>query len=613
MRIATIGCIFIASLGLALAAPQAALGANSLETTGAIEAVTVYRGQALVTRLVDIPGPAGLHELVVTDLPEQVLPGSLYAESADGVEVRSVLYRQRPVTQDVREEVRTLDTNIREMTDKIAANAQSTALLAERKALLDKLEAFTAPTVNVELTKGVLNPGTLKEMAGYLIDQRKSLSEDDLKLKLEKRDLDEQLGVLKRQRDELAGASARTAREALVFLNLEKPKGQLRLRYIVNQASWSPSYTVRAGEDRAAVSVEYYASIQQMSGEDWKDVAMTLSTATPSLVAKAPSLEPLHLQLAAIQAQQAAVMGQTEYDQARKDLEKSKISLNNSRAGNMPAPNGGDAGPGGGGGQVFRAQAFDAPLNEVACQEQVMEWANPGDFKKAAENPNRNPASDTESLSVTYQLASRTSLPSRSDRQLIQIASLPMSGEFYKLAVPLLTDSVYEEAIVTNSANTVLLAGPVSTYLAGEFVGHGEIPNVTVGEKFKLGFGIDSSLRVARELQEKTESLQGGNRIVDLSYRLTIENFGSKASTVRLLDRKPVSNGSDVKSTLVSATPKISDDAAYLQTDSKKGILRWDVQVAPQAIATNAVAVEYQLRLEYDKQMSISGMALLSN
>src|SRR5262245_7748498 len=144
MKIAIIGCSLIANVGSALAAPPAAPAANSIETHGNIEAVTVYRGQALVTRLVDIPGPAGLHELVVTDLPEQVLPGSLYAESADGVEVRSVLYRQRPVTQDVREEVRALDAQIRDMTDKIAANLQRASLLVERKALLDKLEAFTA-------------------------------------------------------------------------------------------------------------------------------------------------------------------------------------------------------------------------------------------------------------------------------------------------------------------------------------------------------------------------------------------------------------------------------------------------------------------------------------
>ena len=81
-RIAIIGCCFIAT---ALSS-QPANAFDALESPGKVDAVTVYRGQAIVTRLVDIPAPAGLHELVVSDLPEQVLPASLYAESADGVE-----------------------------------------------------------------------------------------------------------------------------------------------------------------------------------------------------------------------------------------------------------------------------------------------------------------------------------------------------------------------------------------------------------------------------------------------------------------------------------------------------------------------------------------------
>lgn len=593
----------IASFGFAV--QGLSLSANPIELSGNLEQVTVYRGQALVTRLIDIPGPAGLHELVVTDLPEHVVPGSLFAESADGVQVRSVLYRQRPVTQDVREEVRQLDEQIRQLSDQLEANAQRMSLLAERRALVEKLESFTAPAADVELTKGVLNPTTIKDMATYLIEQRRINSEEDLQLKLQRRNLDDQMTVLRRQRDQVAGASARTAREALVFLNLERPAGQLRLRYLVNHATWEPSYTVRAGTDRSGVSLEYQASIQQMSGEDWKDVAMTLSTATPSLIAKAPKLDPLRLELAAMAQQSMANLGLEEYGQVRDELRKSQTEVNRERAFNSNTAGAMQAQQSG---KLANTVDFDDSLNDIACRVQVLEWASAGAMKKSAEKPGM-PSID--SLSVTYQLADRTSLPSRSDRQLIQIAALPMKGDFYKLAVPLLTDAVYEEAVISNVGTLVLLAGPASTYLGGEFVGHGEIPTVAVGEKFTLGFGIDTSLRASRELIEKTESQQGGNRIVDLTYRLAIENFGNKPVTVRVLDRKPMSNGSDVRSTLVKATPEVSGDSIYSQTEFKKGILRWDVEVPAEAIATSASGVEFQLRLEYDRQMSITGIAQL--
>ena len=60
----------------------------------------------------------------------------------------------------------------------------------------------------------------------------------------------------------------------------------MRIRYMVDQATWDPSYNIRA-DGKGGVKVEYDASIQQQSGEDWTNVAMTLSTASPSLAANA--------------------------------------------------------------------------------------------------------------------------------------------------------------------------------------------------------------------------------------------------------------------------------------------------------------------------------------
>src|SRR6185436_11187390 len=85
--------------------------------------------------------------------------------------------------------------------------------------------------------------------------------------------------------------------EAVVFVNARTDKARLRVRYLVDGASWTPSYSFRTDGDRKNVTVEYYASVQQMSGEDWNDVSMTLSTALPSLVATPPTLAELTISL----------------------------------------------------------------------------------------------------------------------------------------------------------------------------------------------------------------------------------------------------------------------------------------------------------------------------
>ena len=146
---------------------ERASAADPLQLPGVVDAVTVYRGQALVTRVVDVPGPAGLREIVVTNLPDQVEPGSIYAEAADGAEVRSVSYSVRPVEKDVRDEVQKLDDQIRTVQDKLNAAQRHRQALDAQKEYMTRLEQFTAGTSTVELTKGVLNADTLQKITQF--------------------------------------------------------------------------------------------------------------------------------------------------------------------------------------------------------------------------------------------------------------------------------------------------------------------------------------------------------------------------------------------------------------------------------------------------------------
>ena len=585
-------------------------GPDAVTTAGQIDEVTVYRDQALVTRRVEVPGPKGLREVVVTSLPENVLPESIFAESGDeSVSVRSVRYRIRPVLQDVREEVRKLDEKIRAVQDKLQANNSNEQLTSQHKQYLDKLEAFTAPTAMVELTKGVLNAETLKALSEFLLDQRQKMTDLRLQLTAEQRNLNEQLNLLQRERDVLTGGSAKTIREAIVFVDLKGEAGELRLRYVVNAASWSPSYNVRSGAKRDGITLEYNAAIHQMSGEDWNDVKMTLSTATPSLAATAPELDPLTIAVGSLPGEQQSQSAPGDYQEAKKNLFEQQRQLDKARAQNTFRAEVNSAGGMHANGRAQQAagqtqREFDERLNSLAGELQVLDLVVQGKVSKTSHAPSNN-----EGVSVNYALGMRTSLPSRADRQLIQIAAMPMKAEFYKVAIPVLTSYVYEEAAVMNESDHVLLPGPVTTYVDGQFVGRGELPLVAVGESFTAGFGIDSSLRAKRELAEKTETIQGGNRLVDFTYKLQIENFGPSEAVIRLVDRLPTAKDSDVKLTLVSSGPELSTDERY-QSERKKGILRWEVKVPAQAIGPKAYTAEYKLQMEYDKQLSITGLPI---
>jgi hypothetical protein len=107
-------------------------------------------------------------------------------------------------------------------------------------------------------------------------------------------------------------------------------------------------------------------------------------------------------------------------------------------------------------------------------------------------------------------------------------------------------------------------------------------------------------------LVDKEERIQGGNRVVSLTYELTVENFGGEPADVRLFDRMPTTESSDVKVMLAENGQEISNDAAYQMRDRKEGLLRWDVSVPAGAIGPQCYAQKYTLQLEYDKQLSIA-------
>lgn len=603
---------------------QTAPAADTAETPvkWKLDAVTVYRGQALVTRSVEMPAGAGVAGLLVQDLPERILGASLFAEGSDGVDVRSVRYRERAQPTDVREEVRALDEKIQALNDKIAANQKQSQVLNEQRAYLDKLANFAAPTATTEMTKGVLNADQLKTLTEYQFSARQNIADNELKLQQEARSLAEQSNFLARQKAEIHGRSSKTQREAIIFINRERAGGTLRVRYLVDSATWSPSYNVRADADKKTATLEYLASIAQKTGEDWSNVAMTLSTASPNLVASAPTLSSLQINLTSSVAPGGRGgiggggfggldLGSVDYGMVSGNIAVQRQNVENMRN-SIIITNGSFNGSAQSSanfqdfnGQRAQMDANDKALNRVADQQQFLELLTK-DSK-----PTTRKASSSEGIVVTYQMKSRTSLPSREDRQLIQIDQMPVAGKFYKVAIPVLTSYVYDEAELTNNSAIVFLAGPVSSYVGGQFVGTGAIDTIAVGQPFTIGFGIDSSLHASREREEKTDQTQAGNRVVNFTYRLSIENFGTKPADVRLMDRIPIGKENDVRVNFDDAeNVKISGDKEYLQTERKKGLLRWDVQVPPQKVSVNAFALTYKLHLEYDKNLSISSSGI---
>ncbi len=558
--------------------------------SGRVSHVTLYRGQAMITRTVPVEGDKGIIDLVVGDLPEHVVAESLFAEGSDGIAVRAVRFRSRAVIDEPREEVRKLDDEIVGIREKIDVNAKTQQVLVKRTAYLDQLEGFVAPTAKTELSKGVLDVEALQKITTFSFEQRKLIVTEQVALEKEAKQLAEQLSLAERKRAEIAAGSSKTIREAVLFLDkLADGAQSVRLNYLVNQAGWSPTYTFRSDKDRTKVGVEYSALIQQMSGENWQDVALTLSTASPALSSAGPGLAPFHVSLADGASQAPMAKGEVAQQAQQARGRQLAANIDNRTAVSF-------------GMNYSSSWAINSAVNDLQC----LVLTNPLDALTSVETT----MSEDEGPNLSYALTGAVSLASRSDHQMVRILQSEMKSQFYHVATPLLTSYVYREAELTNDGGEDLLAGPINVYLDGRFVGRGEIPTVARGQNFVVGFGADPQLRARQELADKTDDVQGGNRQIEFEYRLVIENFKTEVAAVRVLDRLPYSDrASDVRVTMTEGKDALSADKVYLRRERPKGMLRWDIEVPARATAENARMVEYTVRMEFDRNFQLTTAA----
>jgi Domain of unknown function (DUF4139)/N-terminal domain of unknown function (DUF4140) len=608
--------------------------ANPLESTGKLDAVTVYRGQAQVTRLVKLPDQAGIAELVVTGLPPSIQPSSLFAEmvgardvgardvgardvgagDVGAGEVRNVRYRARAVEDDVREGVKQFDDQLATLNDQIREQEVKAQVLAGQATYLDKLEQFTAPTANIELTRGVLNAETLNTLTQFQFTQRARIAAELLAVDKTQRDLRAQRDLLSRKRAELTQGASRVAREAVVLVDVKQPGQTLRLKYLVDGANWQPSYAVNATSDAPQVMVQYQAQITQMTGEDWGDVAMTLSTAMPNVVARLPELEPMDLSLVkadqvtvTIDRDQFAMLQAQQRDKLSRVIQQPESNLTepiaSRQAGQVAARN--ESAQQQARNNFAATMPSDNNVNRLANDMQEIELRSGQKPNASRESGATSPARAQTSITVSYKLPNRTTLPSRNDQQIVGISSMAMPARFYKTATPLLSEFVYTQADVTNSTTNVLLAGPSTSYLNGEFVGLGELPTTGIGGEFVIGFGADPSMAVTREIVDRSEQIQGGNKINLIDYRLSVINLSDKPQQVRLLDRMPKPEGAQLKVAMAKTSHPVSDDPLFA-SQAKSGLLRFDVEAPAKANLDKALHVDYQLQIEHDRNLQLA-------
>jgi len=131
------------------------------------------------------------------------------------------------------------------------------------------------------------------------------------------------------------------------------------------------------------------------------------------------------------------------------------------------------------------------------------------------------------------------------------------------------------------------------------------LPLVAIGEQFTVGFGAEPQLQVQRQMIDKARTMQGGNQVLKYEYRILVNSYKPDRVKLQVWDRLPLAENETMGVSLVKTSPEVSKDPLYAREDRPHNLLRWDLEVEPATNGEKAQTIQYEFKLELDKQMTI--------
>ena len=219
--------------------------------------------------------------------------------------------------------------------------------------------------------------------------------------------------------------------------------------------------------------------------------------------------------------------------------------------------------------------------------------------------PLQVPGIDDGGLGLTLS-APRTTVKSDGLPHRVPVGGFTAPAQLSLVAIPLKSTWVHLRARIVNVGQAPLLAGPVDLIMSSGYVGRAEIGFVAPGEKFYLGFGPESEIRVHRmETRERDDAgLLGGWNVQTVRVAVRLSNLGTERRQIDVTERIPIS---EVEQVDVQVS---SPDAYLLGTDEQpggeeitqvtaraldeRGLVTWGVELPP--LGRRAVTLEYKVR-----------------
>jgi uncharacterized protein (TIGR02231 family) len=541
--------VAVVVLVLAAFAPSGASAAAPIDAGGGIDRVTVHLDGAEVTRVAEIRVPAGESQVRLTRIPLGVQPDSILvrgrgvAASIGAVELRSeVAEPLKPGdsagldVERARLDAEGRRLGLEELTDR------------DLKKYLDSLrDVASSPPAKSEAALQP-NPAALAQMLAFLKKGYDDLTARSLEREDRRRALARDLELLNAKLGAGAPQGALMTRAAIVDVHAEDA-GTLRLElsYVVPGARWRPTYRAALDAQAGTIDLVSEAVIAQQTGEDWDDVALTLTTAAPSQGLQAPYLATRTL---------------------------------------SPVTDAPDIGIGGGtSGQI----AYRAGPSGNSVIDGGLSLATP-DFLRTNEGDSATLTAAMQSgQQVSYTVPGRHDVASDLAEHRVTLRTDDLPARLAYVTTPELREEAFAQATVTAPEERPLLSGPARVVSGGAYLGQFMLPETSPGADLRIPFGNDSRLEVKRTALPLQRKETGKDVQVTHEVHATVTNRRSVPVSVTLKERIPVAQDESITVKVGAATTPGSTTEA-----DRPGVLGWVLELEPKE--SKEIELHYTVR-----------------
>ncbi len=592
--------------------------ADDIAAASHVVAVTVYADRASVTREAEVKLPAGASTVMFDNLPAGLDGNSIRAQGTaeaavtlGAVDTKTKTEAKLAVPQEQQ-----LQAQLQDLQDKRALLQADVGANDARKSFLESLGTAPPPVARSAAdsddpgASSVLKPEQWNAAANTLY----AGMADTLKLGVSQgiaiRQIDQQVAALQAQMNSATGQRSSVS----VSVPLEAADATtltLRVTYQVPRATWEPIYDARLDTKTGKLDLTEYAKVRQATGEDWANVALTLSTAQPSQGAMELVLQTQWVYL----MQRAVPMGSGSvglgspvapagngketpaYIRAlQEENERSSKEAQGRGSSNIPTPAAATSvidprrdvlqefTPS----TVTTAPIIPSPLAPMAMPAPVPIKA---DFAPAQ-------VSTGGYVAEFHIVGPATILPDNSDKR-VMIGAAKAAATIVDQVAPAEDTKAYLVARTKLAGDAPLLPGAASLFRDGSYIGSENLSLLQPGEETPLSFGIDDQIVAKRQVLANERGSDGTFSKQNTQTRKVvthIHNLHKTPVTIEVRESVPVARNDKI--TVETLTDDTTSGYAK-DADHINGVDLWKLPLA--ADATSDVKLGWKVSWPTDE------------